>query len=163
MSDQDNGLARYQRPPRKGQFKPGQSGNPRGRPKGSRNIRTCVQDLLDARIAVKENGKIRKIPRSEAIAIQLVNLASKGDPKGLAAVLNMTRDYEAASGDSRPIALSRAEDEAVMAGIVARIRAAEPTPSPDWDLGSPTLSGSEEPGASSTEHSNHSDIESDLQ
>jgi len=77
MSDQDNGLARYQRPPRKGQFKPGQSGNPRGRPKGSRNIRTCVQDLLDARIAVKENGKTRMMPRSEAIAIQLVNLAKE--------------------------------------------------------------------------------------
>jgi len=90
MSDQDNGLARYQRPPRKGQFKPGQSGKPRGRPKGSKNIRTCVQDLLDARIAVKESGKTRMMPRSEAIAIQLVNLASKGDPKGLASRLAST-------------------------------------------------------------------------
>ena len=87
MSDDDS-VARYQRPPRKGQFKSGQSGNPRGRPKGSRNIRTYVQRLLDAPILVNENGKTRRMPRGEAIAIQLVNMAAKGDPKGLAAVMS---------------------------------------------------------------------------
>ena len=60
MSDDDS-VARYQRPPRKGQFKSGQSGNPRGRPKGSRNIRTYLQQLLAAPILVKEDGKTRKI------------------------------------------------------------------------------------------------------
>ena len=109
MSDDDS-VARYQRPPRKGQFKSGQSGNPRGRPKGSRNIRTYVQQLLDAPILVNENGKTRKIPRAEAIAIQFVNMAARGDPKGLAAVMTLTRDYDSATGDGRPSALSRAED-----------------------------------------------------
>ena len=93
MSDDDS-VARYQRPPRKGQFKSGQSGNPRGRPKGSRNIRTYVRRLLDAPILVNENGKTRRMPRGEAIAIQLVNMAAKGDPKGLAAVITLTRDCE---------------------------------------------------------------------
>jgi hypothetical protein len=74
MADDD--VARHKRPPRKGQFQPGQSGNPVGRPKGSRNIRTYVYELLGAKIPVIEGGKTRNIPRAEAIAIQLVNLAA---------------------------------------------------------------------------------------
>jgi len=85
---------------------------------------------------VKEDGKTRKIPRAEAIAIQFVNLAAKGDSKGLAAVMSLTREHDdLAAGDSRPITLSRAEDAAVMAGIVARIRAGDPSTSLESDSG----------------------------
>src|SRR5271155_1806032 len=65
MSDEDDHIARYQRPPRKGQFKPGQSGNPRGRPKGSKNIRTYVTEHLNKKIPIIERGKTRKVPRAE--------------------------------------------------------------------------------------------------
>jgi len=147
MSDDDS-VARYQRPPHKGQFKPGQSGNPHGRPKGSRNIRTYVQRLLDAPILVKEDGKTRKISRAEAIAIQYVNMAARGDPKGLAAVMTLTREYDSAAGDSQSSALSRAEDKAVMAGVIARIRAADPAPSPHTGLESPRWNSAEEPESS---------------
>ncbi len=147
MSDDDS-VARHQRPPRKGQFKSGQSGNPHGRPKGSRNIRTYVQRLLDAPILVKEDGKTRKISRAEAIAIQYVNMAARGDPKGLAAVMTLTREYDSAAGDSQSSALSRAEDKAVMAGVIARIRAADPAPSPHTGLESPRWNSAEEPESS---------------
>jgi hypothetical protein len=147
MSDDDR-VARYQRPPRKGQFKSGQSGNPHGRPKGSRNIRTYVQRLLDAPILVKEDGKNRKISRAEAIATQLVNLAARGDPKGLAAVMSLTREYDSAAGDSQSSALSSAEDDMVTAGIIARIRASGPAPSPERDLESSDLRSADEPESS---------------
>ena len=147
MSDDDS-VARYQRPPRKGQFKPGQSGNPRGRPKGSMNIRSYLLQHLAAPILVKEDGKTRKISRAEAIAIQFVNMAARGDPKGLAAVMTLTRDYDSATGDGRPSVLSRAEDEAVMAGVIARIRAADPAPSPHTGLESPRWNSAEEPESS---------------
>jgi Family of unknown function (DUF5681) len=113
----DDVIARPGRPPRKGQFRPGQSGNLKGRPKGSRNIRTYVIKLLDAKIPVIEGGKTRTITRAEAIAIQYVNLAAKGDPKSLAAVLNMTREFDDATGEGRSSALMRIEDDEVMEGI----------------------------------------------
>jgi len=132
---EDDGVARYQRPPRKGQFKPGQSGNPRGRPKNSKNLKTYVGELLSATISVIEDGKTTKIPRAKAIAIQLVNMAAKGDPKGLAAVMNLTREFDEAVADGRPIALSRAEDAGVLEGIIARIRAGDPSTSLESDSG----------------------------
>jgi len=136
MSDEEDGVARHKRPPRKGQFKPGQSGNPRGRPKNSKNLKTYVGELLSATITVIDDGKTRKIPRAKAIAIQLVNMAAKGDPKGLAAVMNLTREFDEAVADGRPIVLSRAEDAGVLEGIIARIRAGEPSSSLDSASGS---------------------------
>ncbi len=126
------------RPPRKGRFQPGQSGNPRGRPRGSKNLKTYLREELAAKITVIEQGKPRKIPKAQAIAIQLVNKASTGDPKGLAAVVSLTREFDEALTEGRMDVLQRAEDTAVMEGIVARIRRDRPhdvltsgAPSPD--------------------------------
>jgi Family of unknown function (DUF5681) len=131
MTDEDH-IARYQRPPRKGQFKPGQSGNLLGRPKGSKNIKTYVKEHLNKKIPIIEGGKTRKAPRAEAIAIQLVNKAAKGEPKGLAAIMSLTREFDTAVGELRPNVLARAEDAVVLEGIIARIRAGGPPPSLDW-------------------------------
>jgi Family of unknown function (DUF5681) len=114
---------RDHRPPRKGQFRPGHSGNKYGRPPGSKNIRTYVNKYLNEKIPIIENGKTRTIPRAEAIAIQLVNQAAKGEPKGLAAVMSFTREFDAAVGDLRPNVLARAADAIVLEDIIARIRA----------------------------------------
>jgi len=121
---------RDHRPPRKGQFKPGQSGNRYGRPPGSKNIRTYVNKYLNEKIPIIENGKTRTIPRAEAIAIQLVNQAAKGEPKGLAAVMSFTREFDAAVSDLRPNALARAADAIVLEDIIARIRAGNPSQDP---------------------------------
>jgi hypothetical protein len=147
MTDEDDHIARYQRPPRNGQFKPGQSGNLLGRPKGSKNIKTYVNEHLNKKIPIIEGGKTRKAPRAEAIAIQLVNQAAKGEPKGLAAVMSFTREFDAAVGELRPNVLTRAEDAAVLKDIIARIRAGDPSQSPDSMPESSNANAPEEPNA----------------
>ena len=147
MTDEDDHIARYQRPPRKGQFKPGQSGNLRGRPPGSKNIRTYVNEHLNKKIPIIEGGKTREVPRAEAIAIQLVNQAAKGEPKGLAAVISLTREFDAAVSELRPNVLARAADAAVLEDIIARIRAADPAPSADSISEQSKANASEEPKA----------------
>jgi hypothetical protein len=111
---------------RKGQFTPGQSGNRKGRPKNAKNLKTYLRDELGKKVTVIENGKSRAVTKAEAIAIQLVNLASKGDPKGLAAVIALVREHETVNADGAANALARPEDADVLAGIVARIQAAAP-------------------------------------
>ena len=56
MKDKDYEVG-YGRPPKDKQFKKGQSGNPKGRPKGSRNFRTDLQEELQMQVQVTENGK----------------------------------------------------------------------------------------------------------
>jgi hypothetical protein len=70
----------YRRPPKAAQFKKGKSGNPRGRPKGSRNIGNVLLDVTGQKIAVTENGKTRRMPALEVVLRKVVNDAMQNDP-----------------------------------------------------------------------------------
>jgi hypothetical protein len=78
----------YGRPPREHQFKPGQSGNKRGRPKGSKNEGTIMSELFNRRIEIRQNGSVRKISLLEGIFIKFAEDALKGNPKSAAFLLN---------------------------------------------------------------------------
>ena len=67
--------------PRSTRFRPGQSGNPRGRPKGARSLRGLVASALGERVEAKENGRRRRITKLEAAVKQLVNRAASGDQR----------------------------------------------------------------------------------
>ena len=55
----------YRRPPIVTRFRPGQSGNPRGRPRGARSVSTVIAAALSERVAVTENGQRRHISKLE--------------------------------------------------------------------------------------------------
>jgi hypothetical protein len=115
----------YGNPPKHTQFEKGKSGNPEGRPKGSRNFATVLQDELKRRVPVTEDGKRKKITKREATAKQLANKAASGDLKAIPIVLNETRAYEAAAAvDVSSAEIVTPEDQAVMQSIVRRIREA---------------------------------------
>ncbi len=69
----------YRKPPQDSRFKKGQSGNPKGRPKESKNWDTLIDKELSARVVVHKDGRRKKISKREAIATQLVNKAVSGD------------------------------------------------------------------------------------
>jgi hypothetical protein len=69
----------YGRPPLHGRFKPGQSGNPKGRPKGSRNLATELMEILSETATVTEGGRKRKVPRLRALMLKLVAQAFSGN------------------------------------------------------------------------------------
>ena len=67
----------YGKPPKSTQFKPGQSGNPKGRTKGSKNgIYTYIQRELNSSITLTDGSKITK---EQGFARQLTNKALRGD------------------------------------------------------------------------------------
>jgi len=84
----------YGKPPRQTRFAKGQSGNPRGRPPGAKNLTTLLNEALDERVLVTENGGRRKVSKRQAIVTQLVNRAATADFRAIKMLLDFARDIE---------------------------------------------------------------------
>ncbi len=69
----------YGRPPKRSRFKPGQSGNPKGRPRGRKNIHTILEETLFRLVTITENGRKRKVPAIEALFLSLLRKSLDGD------------------------------------------------------------------------------------
>jgi len=78
----------YGKPPTQNQFKKGRSGNPKGRPKGSRNMSTILEAALTERVAVSKNGKLQKMRLIDAIAISLATKGASGNLPAIRELLN---------------------------------------------------------------------------
>ena len=76
----------YGKPPVHSRFKPGQSGNSKGRPKGVRNFKTDVQATLKAPVRVTRGGKPRNVSTQAAMLLRLREKALGGDNRASSAV-----------------------------------------------------------------------------
>jgi Family of unknown function (DUF5681) len=116
----------YRKPPRHTRFTKGQSGNPRGRPPGAKNLKTLLSDALNEFVIVSENGGRRKITKREAIVTQLVNRSASADFRAIKILLDMVRDIESqtepASAETSPFSEA---DEKVIEQLKARFSKAE--------------------------------------
>ena len=71
----------YKHPPQHTRFQPGVSGNPSGRRKGSKNIRSIFEKILGEEISLREGSVTKKITKAEAVVRSLVISAMKGDSR----------------------------------------------------------------------------------
>ena len=83
----------YAKPPEHARFTKGRSGNPKGRPKGSRNLRTDVQDALRERVKVKMNGQSRRVSTQQATIMRLREKALSGEARALDRLLDLAGRY----------------------------------------------------------------------
>lgn len=79
MSSKDDDEGGYGRPPKHTRFKPGRSGNAKGRPKGGHNLKTDLASILHKRVAIREDGELRQVTRQEAMLLTLCAKALQGD------------------------------------------------------------------------------------
>lgn len=108
----------YGKPPAHTRFKPGQSGNPKGRPKGSLNLAAALNRALKEKVVVVENGRRKSLTKLDVAIKGLVNRAVTGDAKAMQQMLALGPlvgiDTNAAS------TAMDANDAAVMADILVR-------------------------------------------
>ena len=121
----------YGRPPIHRRFAPGVSGNPQGRPRGSKNLKSDVLEEIKEKVMVREGEKSRSISKQRAIVKAVVLRALRGDSKAVSTLVALLlRFQEAATGEEAPIALA-AEDLAILDRFAERtvaIRKAAPAP-----------------------------------
>ena len=104
----------YGKPPRHAGFQKGRSGNPKGRPKGSKNLATLVAQALDEKVMVTEDGRRRRVTKRELMVTQLVNKSAAADLraiKQLTDIVQSARRRSEASG-------ARSERAAQLDGVV---------------------------------------------
>jgi hypothetical protein len=83
----------YGRPPIHTRFKPGQSGNPAGRPKGAQNFAT--EELKEA-ILVKEGGVTKRVSKRRAMIKRQAERALQGDTRAFSCLVAMSPEENAA-------------------------------------------------------------------
>jgi hypothetical protein len=121
----------FGKPPRSSQFKPGQSGNAAGRPRGAKNFATALEQELKTRVIITENGRRKRVSKREVIAKHLVNKAAGGDLKAIPLLLNETRDRETEATEAGLNQVFESpEDRTVLENIIARIRSSSPEGTP---------------------------------
>jgi hypothetical protein len=112
----------YGRPPVHTRFKPGESGNPKGRKKGQRNVKTVLTETLNQRITIRQGERTRSVTKLDGIILTVVTNAIKGDPKAIApllAIMRSTGMVGEAPEAAEPQRLT-ADDEALLADFLRR-------------------------------------------
>ena len=85
MADDDYEVG-YGKPPKESRFTKGLSGNPKGRPKGTRNFKTDLEEELHEQVRITEGGKSEEVSKQRAIVKRTVEKALKGDMRAVAMI-----------------------------------------------------------------------------
>ncbi len=128
----EGGRVGYGRPPVTTRFQKGNSGNPKGRPKGSLNLATVFTKTLREKVVINESGRRRTVTKLEAALKQLVNRAAGGDLRALRQLVELSRDAEAKQSVSgAPDPITKELDQEVLDGIMKRFKGEEEKASKD--------------------------------
>ena len=88
-TESDQYAVGYQKPPKSTQFKPGQSGNPKGRPKGIKNLATDLSEELNEKILVTESGRSIEVTKQRAVIKTILSKSLKGDARTINTLINL--------------------------------------------------------------------------
>ena len=121
MSDDSQKRVGYKRPPEHQKWKKGQSGNPKGRPPGHRNLAAAITAVLNEPENVKVNGRERTVTKLEAVTRQLVDKAVQGDPRVMQQLLAEIHKNEAKAEQTEAAQVLEPADKKVMAALYARL------------------------------------------
>jgi hypothetical protein len=89
-------------PPRRTQFRKGISGNPKGRPKGSKNLATLIMEAADDHVTATIDGKPRKISKLQATTMQLATKAAGGNQAAMNELLDRIDEIETRAEAAKP-------------------------------------------------------------
>jgi hypothetical protein len=105
----------YRKPPRSGQFKPGQSGNPKGRPKGPGSLHKLIAKQAAKKVTVKENGVEKKMTKLDLVIAAMFSRASKGEVAAARLLTSLVLASGQLAGDDYESGYSDADLKTILA------------------------------------------------
>lgn len=115
------------KPPKLTQYRKGQSGNLKGRPKGSKNLSTLIMEAARDHTTVTVGGVKRRISNIQATTMQLASKAARGNPAAMAKFLDWVDEIETRAAAKRPNEFSLTEaDVDVLRAAYERMKQCEP-------------------------------------
>jgi hypothetical protein len=127
MTNDDERKGGRGNPPKHRQFRKGASGNPKGRPKGSKNLSTVIMEAARDEVSATINGKTRKISKLQATAMQLATKASVGDQAAINRFLDWVDEIEMRAAAARPAQFPLEErDVEVLRAAYERMKQCDP-------------------------------------
>lgn len=122
LTPADPGYVGYKNPPKRTQFQKGQSGNPKGRPKGAKGLKTLARERLTEKVVVKSAAGPKRMTRLDAMMLKMIELAFAGNMRAMQFCMQL---YDSAVPDETPrmpvetqvVADMDAHDEAILAAL----------------------------------------------
>lgn len=116
----------FGRPPMRTQFKPGQSGNPRGRPKRAKGMKTITIEVLTEKVSIRTAKGTRRVSKMEAVLHKLTEKAFAGDVRAQQALIvyytkYVSDDRETQSSDAASALLDQ-HDAAALDAFYEMVR-----------------------------------------
>lgn len=113
----------YGRPPRHSRFRPGHSGNPSGRPKGARSLKSDLADELSQLVQVSENGTRIEVTKQRLAVKALTAKAIKGHVAATAKLFDFLRETQGFGEEADGGTANRLDedDETVIAAWLERM------------------------------------------
>jgi len=114
-------------PPKLTQFRKGTSGNPRGRPKGSKNLSTYLMEAARDHITATVGGRTRTISKLQATTMQLATKAAGGDQAATSKLLDWIDEIETRAANVKPSEFPIGEpDIEVIRAVYERMKQCDP-------------------------------------
>lgn len=111
----------YSRPPKATRFKPGSSGNPYGRPKGTKNFKTLFEEELRDKIMIRDGKETKSVSKQEAIIKTIMRDALKGEPKAITNLLALIMKFNLAKSEEASAPDRDSASESILAAYLARL------------------------------------------
>ena len=112
----------HKKPPKEFQFKPGKSGNDKGRPKGSKSFESKVQKELEKKVTVNKNGKPVKMTKLDVGVTRLIDRFMAGDLKSTAIIMGLGKKTEKPNAGQEAVEDLVHPDEANLEFIFERLK-----------------------------------------
>jgi hypothetical protein len=108
----------YGKPPEHGKFKPGKSGNDKGRPKGRISTARLLEKHLDAKVTISIGGQPKKVSRREALVLSAIGDAFKGNEKIRRHFLDLVLSFDSQLQSDSDSLVDATQDQTVIDALL---------------------------------------------